>query len=136
MGVLPTTPENHGVVVRTNFGDDLAWEDLVDLLREWADAFDVLVTFVDDHAYRDLTPQRLATNENEESSFVVLADATALSGKEHAVLVVDLKKEPGRSFRVLPPQFGPVLANLGIANMDFADFADSADSAGGVHQGF
>jgi hypothetical protein len=51
------------------------------------------------------------------------------------LLVVDLKRRPGRSFRVIVQELWGVENNLSLANMDFEEFADSCDPDG-VFRGF
>ena len=62
--------------------------------------------------------------------FFFIVDKTTLSDKDQPVLVVDLQKEPGRTFRVIPSQMWAVENNLSLANMGFDEFADSVDADG------
>jgi hypothetical protein len=53
-------------------------------------------------------------------------------------LFVDLNEfnqQVGRTFRSVPQEVEPIVANLSISNMDFFEFADRAD-ADGVFRGF
>jgi hypothetical protein len=72
---------------------------------------------------------------DSQRPFVFLVDSEAVSQPDHAVLVVDLSEEPGRTFRVIPSEAWGVENNLRLANMDFADFADAVDDSG-VFRGF
>jgi hypothetical protein len=72
---------------------------------------------------------------DSQRPFVFLVDAEAVRDPEHAVLVVDLLEEPGRTFRVIPSEAWGVENNLRIANVDFADFADATDDRG-VFRGY
>jgi hypothetical protein len=67
--------------------------------------------------------------------FILVADRLALTSPEHPVLVVDVAREPGRTFRVVPSAAWSVENNLSLANMDFEEFADAVDE-GGVFRGF
>jgi len=68
-------------------------------------------------------------------SFVLIVDTQALHDPANAVVVVDLRAERGRTFRVIPSAAWAVENNLSLGNLDFRDFADAADSAG-VFRGF
>jgi hypothetical protein len=46
-----------------------------------------------------------------------------------------LNGQVGRTFRSIPSEVEPIVANLSIANMDFGEFADSADPDG-IFRGF
>ncbi|MDQ6858295.1 MAG: hypothetical protein M3Z65_04800 [Chloroflexota bacterium] len=52
-----------------------------------------------------------------------------MSHADHPVLVIDLRREPGRYFRAAPSALQRIENNLSIANLDFADFADFAEAA-------
>jgi hypothetical protein len=68
-------------------------------------------------------------------SFLFVVDRHALEHPDHPILVVDLRAEPGRTFRVVPSAVWAVENNLSIANLDFADFADAV-GPDGVFRGF
>src|SRR4051794_13732189 len=112
---LPTIPDGMSLVLRTDFTDDAAWEALKTALDR-ADPYRDEVTdpsscayYVSDPAYsgatvEDLVEAERAAAPGDKSGGVFVADATALSGGEHTVLVVDLFDdgevegcEPGRS---------------------------------------
>jgi len=65
--------------------------------------------------------------------FVV--DHTTMTHEEHPVVVLDLWREPGRTFRVIPSQVWSVENNLSIANMDFFEFANNVGDDG-IFRGF
>jgi hypothetical protein len=50
-----------------------------------------------------------------------------LSHPEHPILVVALREERSRTFRVIPSEMWSVENNLSISNMDFHEFADAVD---------
>ncbi|ARF81309.1 hypothetical protein GCM10010502_00450 [Kitasatospora aureofaciens] len=121
------------LVLRTDFGDDEAW----DALRTALDAADEYThaTYVSDLRFagvsvRTLLDEEAAADEDDRVIHLFLADPTAMEGPEHPLLAVDLADEPGRTFRVPARWFPDVSANLSIANMDFAEFADAADRSG------
>jgi hypothetical protein len=65
--------------------------------------------------------------------FVV--DQKNLQDMEHPILIVDLRIERGRAFRLVPAQIHSIEANLSLSNMDFFEFADNVDEDG-VFRGF
>jgi hypothetical protein len=133
---LPEPPTDFSLVVRADFADDSAWRRVVELLEQPVEGFAAGLHFVDDPAYRDVTPSSLLDHASgQDLSFAFLADAETMAGTEHTLVVVDLFDEPGRSFRVIPAEVAPVQNNLEIANMDFHEFADSVDPDG-VFRGF
>jgi hypothetical protein len=64
-----------------------------------------------------------------------VVDQKTLEDIEHPILVVDLRNERGRTFRLVPAQIYDIDANLSLSNMDFFDFADNTDPYG-VFGGF
>jgi hypothetical protein len=95
------------------------------------------VTFLSDRAYEGLITDEVAdlARRGPYRSFLFVVDGESLQNPEHLILVLDLLREPGRTFRVISREMWGVENNLSIANMDFSDSADSAD-AGGVFRGF
>jgi hypothetical protein len=134
--LLPKPDDLTSVVVRTDFGDDAAWEALQAALDGAAD-FDN-ATYVSDPAYAGATVQALvdadaAAADQDKIFYLFVADAAAMTGDGHPLLAVDLADEPGRTFRVPARWFSDVSNNLCIGNMDFADFANAADESGVFH---
>jgi hypothetical protein len=131
-------------LLRTGFGDDSAWAELEEEIRESSteysdEPYDYL-ELIQDRAYEDLTKEQLLALVDDEfpHSFLVVADKTTLSDPEHPLLVIDLDEEEdryGREFRSTPEGLFSVAANLDLANMDFGDFADGVDDDG-VFRGF
>jgi hypothetical protein len=127
---LPQPRVDTSLVLRTDFSDDLAWEALkaaISTEDEHGEA-----TFVSDRAYDGATVQSLtdtdvAAADDAKVCHVFVADGVAMTGGEHALLVVDLFSPPYESVRVAPTGFAEVSANLTIANLDVADFADESD---------
>ncbi|MFI0986320.1 DUF6924 domain-containing protein [Streptomyces exfoliatus] len=133
---LPQPDDLTSLVLRTDFGDDRAW----DALRAAVDAADEYphATYVSELRYAGVEVQTLldeetAADEDSQIGDVFLADATTMNDPDHPLLAVDLSDEPGRTFRVPARWFPGISANLSIANMDFAEFADAADGSGTFH---
>ncbi|MCX5199389.1 hypothetical protein OOK31_36885 [Streptomyces sp. NBC_00249] len=130
---LPHPDDLTSLVLRTDFGDEGAWDAVraaLDAAGEYPHA-----TYISDLRFADVDVQALldeeaATEEDDQIVYMFLADATTMDDPGHPVLAVDLSDEPGRTFRVPVQWFPDVAANLSIANMDFADFADAADESG------
>lgn len=136
MGALPLGTVV--LVVRTDFSDSDTWDAIVSAIRRpTVEDFSAVVELVDDAAYRDLTKARLLdlVPEGDTRPFLMIVDAVAFRDPEHPVLVVDLRREPGREFRAVPGAVQSIENNLSIANMDFAEFADAVDTDG-VFRGF
>jgi hypothetical protein len=127
---LPQPRVDTSLVLRTDFSDDLAWEALkaaISAEDEHGDAF-----FVSDPAYDGASVQSLidadaTAADDAKLCHMFVADAVAMTGGEHALLVVDLFSAPYERVRVAPSAFAEVSANLAIANLDVADFADESD---------
>jgi hypothetical protein len=133
MAALPSPDDLTSLVLRTDFSDDAAWDELRAVLR--SEGAHRSATYVSDPAYAGVSIQALvdadaAASEDDKLTYVFLADAVTLREGDWLLLAVDLEEEPGRSFRVRPGAFTDVSANLAIGNMDFADFADATDETG------
>ncbi|MBX9423692.1 DUF6924 domain-containing protein [Streptomyces lateritius] len=136
---LPYPDDLTSLVLRTDFDDDAAWDDL----RAALDAVDqrTHATYVSDTRFagvsvQDLVDEEAGAGEDEQIVQVFLADARAMGDPSYALLAVDLSDdEPGRTFRLPARWFPDVSANLSIGNMGLADFADATD-ASGTFQGF
>ncbi|MER5757797.1 hypothetical protein [Streptomyces sp. NPDC002082] len=130
---LPHPDDLTSLVLRTDFGDEGAWDAFraaLDAAGEYPHA-----TYVSDLRFADVDVQALvdeeaAAEEDDQIVYMFLADTITMGDPGHPVLAVDLSDEPGRTFRVPVQWFPDVAANLSIANMDFADFADAADVSG------
>jgi hypothetical protein len=130
---LPQPDDLRSLVLRVDFGDDMAW----DMLQAAIDGFDEYrhATYVSDREFAGVSVQALvemdaAASDGEKVTYLFLADATCMTDDEHPLLAVDLYAEPGRTFRLPPRWFAGVSANLSISNMDFAEFADATDGSG------
>ena len=139
----PLPRSDQAQVLRTDFSDESAWQAIRSAIgapvREIGSSveFFAYVTFVDDPDYRDLDIAQIRALFGPESnqSFVIVADRTAITHPEHALLVLDLFDESGQTFRAIPSTIQSIENNLSIANMDFEEFADAVDE-NGVFRGF
>jgi hypothetical protein len=124
------------LLVRTDFTDDAAWDVLVvEASSAYGhDSFSAALIPVSDTAFERMAAADLARIDGS-APFVFAADRESMVGGDKSVVVVDRKKHPGRTFRVVLHELWGVENNLRLANMDFEDFARAADS-GGVFRGF
>jgi hypothetical protein len=133
---LPET--DNSLLLRTDFSDNAAWVSLCEAVQQPnEDGFKAFVDCVSDPAFDGLTIEQLValTRRGPYRSFAFLADRTTFTKPERPVLVVNLSREPGRTFRVIPREMWGVENNLSLANMDFHEFADDVDPDG-VFRGF
>lgn len=135
---LPQPDDLTSLVLRTDFGDDDAWDAVRAALDEAGDHS--LATYASEPRFagvevRVLLDEEAAADEDHRVIHLFLADATTMKDPARPLLAVDLWDEPGRTFRVPARWFPDVSANLSIANMDFAEFADSVDGSG-TYRGF
>ena len=132
-------PENDGtLLVRSDYSDDAGWTTLCRLVEApYEEGFRAYLTFVEDPALGNKALDELMALIDSVGyrSFFFVADREAIHGVEHAVTVVDLYEQRGRTFRVIPSQIWAVENNLSLANMEFSTFADNADPDG-VLRGF
>ena len=133
----PIPETTNALVLRTDFSDDAAWATICDRIQAPSGDFMANVDCVSDPAFDGVTPSEIAelVRPGSRHTFLFLVDQRTVDDPEHAVVVVDLHDEPGRSFRVIPSEMWGVENNLSLANMDFDEFADSA-GADGVFRGF
>ena len=131
-------PEN-APVLRTDFSDPAAWEDIRTEIQKPVGRlqFRANVQFIDDPEYAGLTSSQLLDRLPADYShtFIIVADRMTISHPEHPLLVIDLFDKPRREFRAIPRQIQGIENNLSIANMDFEDFADAVQEDG-VFRGF
>jgi len=123
--------------LRTDFSDEAAWKSICAALQNPEVEFPANVECVSDAKFDGLKPAELAGRlpEGYAFSFAFIVDGVALTAPDHAILVVDLQGEPGRTFRVIVSELGTVENNLSIGNMGFEEFADAADEKG-IFRGF
>jgi hypothetical protein len=135
---LPKAENHKSLLLRTDFSNDAAWAALCKTVQVPSeDGFVASLNFLGDAVYAGLTVKQLLALKPKKSGyyFIFIADAKCFKSPEHPILVVDLNREPGRTFRVIPSAMWGVENNLSISNMDFHEFADNADPDG-VFRGF
>ncbi len=140
--ILPAAPDLGVLLIRTDYSDDRAWRAALSAATAVYDTGDfertgALLQPVESPALSGLTPEGLVALAREGYvSQVAVADARTM--RDQTVLFVDFSElhgQAGRTFRSVPSEVAPIVANLSIANMDFAEFADST-SPDGIFRGF
>jgi hypothetical protein len=150
----PLPQVNETLLVRTDFSDETAWQEVCagvramdPAMREALDFYasvdesmaEGLATqgpplphFVEDPAYQGATTEQLMelTTGGLRHFLMFIADETTISRPDHPILVVDLVVELGRTFRTIPAQVFGIDSNLSIANADWEDFAELVDDDG------
>jgi tetratricopeptide (TPR) repeat protein len=131
---LPATKNT--LALRTDFSDEALWQKLCALIQNMDGEFRVNLDFISDSKYASVRANQLASLVSDDSkTFAFVIDQVALSNPENPILVVDLRDEPGRTFRVIPSALWAVENNLSIANMSFGEFTE-ADDDEGIFRGF
>jgi hypothetical protein len=148
---MPMLPDWCSLLVRTDFTDDAAWDQLRDeATREYGpDEFCANVEPVSDPQWAGAAWEavKAAAPVDDESGPCVLfiADSITFASPAHPVLVVDLDDKflsvaefpeiaDRTPFRCIPSALWGVENNLSIANLDWEDFAGNLDD-GGVYRG-
>ena len=134
---------NDSVLVRTWFGDDHAWEELVTQVQTPSrDGFLAGVRCIDERAFEGLTADALKAGQPHGPIVSFIADRTTLTGVDHPIMAVwvlppiaDDDRPAPTPFRVVPSELWGVENNINLSNMDWEDFAGSVD-ADGVFRGF
>ncbi|MFD6530985.1 DUF6924 domain-containing protein [Streptomyces sp. NPDC060184] len=150
------------LLIRTDFTDEAAWQDLRTAVTTPADEDDdflAMLHIVDDPAYRDVTAEQIVSLAPAEDDLLILADRTAMTGAEMPLLAVYMGVEdeeededgqgegdataegdggaaPGfDELRVIASELWSVENNISLANMDWEEFVDAAEEDG-VFRGF
>ena len=143
-------------LVRVDFTDDAAWQQLVALTSETSfdegeDPYLPNIVVVDDRSYDGADHGSIAAVVDraiDKLGYVLLADSVSMAevgrGDAATLVYVDLTapfddsddESFGRAFRCVIAEVASIEANLSISNMDFWEFADHADERGGVFRGF
>ncbi|MEU9139894.1 hypothetical protein AB0D33_28700 [Streptomyces sp. NPDC048404] len=143
------------LVVRTDYHDDQAWQDVIAALMEpWGDGqYEAHVHFIDDPAWAEATVDEAlnAVRADEDLAVVFLADRTTMRAESHVLLAVttltpeecvdgedyEQLTEFGREFRTFPAGVHDVHANLSIGNLGFEEYAAWAhDDPEGIYRSF
>ncbi|MFF7470485.1 DUF6924 domain-containing protein [Streptomyces sp. NPDC008092] len=158
MRALPAVTDRKefdALVVRTDYEDDRAWQDVTaELLAPWGDgAYEACVHFVDDPAWADAAAAEIlpAVSADENLAVVFLADRTTMRTGSHPLLAVttltreecvddedyEQLTEFGTEFRTVPAGVHDIHANLSIGNLGFEEYAAWAhDDGEGVYRSF
>jgi hypothetical protein len=130
MNTIPIT--DNPLIIRTDFSDQAAWDELTDEVQEPPDPFVFNMEFLDDRENNGATVEKImaALPEDYPHSFLVIVDKTAISKPEHPLLIVDLLEDRGNKFRALAPHVASIENNLSLANMSFDEFAEAVDETG------
>ncbi|MGW0856634.1 DUF6924 domain-containing protein [Streptomyces sp. NPDC002690] len=150
------------LLIRTDFADEAAWQDLRTAVTTPADEDDdflAMLHIVDDPAYRDLTAEQIVALAPAEDDLLILADREAMTGAEMPLLAVytgvdeDEDEDNGQDagdataegdggsvpgfdeLRVIASELWSVENNISLANMDWEEFVDAAEEDG-VFRGF
>lgn len=123
--------EENGLVLRTDFSNDAAWERICKEIRQsywelYGDESDP-IEFVSDPHFDGMTTSQLneATTNWDEQSHLFAVDAKTIKDKKHRVLIIDLGEEPGRTHRVLPERVGPIFSELSTDNASWEEVVDN-----------
>jgi hypothetical protein len=136
---LPKT--KNPLVVRTDFEQRHGWEMICRLIRAPiyvpGDTFHANVQFLEDVAFRGLDTEDLLARvpSDYRHSFLCVVDNTTTTHPAFPILMVDLRRNRGRSFRAIPSTIQAIENNLSISNMDFSEFAAATDQDG-IFRGF
>lgn len=130
---VPLLPAGEDVpLVRTDFSDDAAWDDVVRRVThqyEWEEPEPLWanVNPVDDKKYEGLTAETLArlVPDGADYSFFVMADAEAMTSPRRPLLVVSVDEDSeGETLRALPAAIVEMEINVNLlANVDWDDFS-------------
>ncbi|GEC08584.1 hypothetical protein SSP24_62390 [Streptomyces spinoverrucosus] len=162
--VITGRDEFDALVVRTDYHDDQAWQDVVAaLMKPWGDRqYQAHVHFINDPAWAGATVDEVLTavraDENQAAggrwarlAVVFLADRVTMQNDSQALLAVttltreeclddedyEQLTEFGREFRTTPAGVHNVHANLSIGNLGFEEYAAWAhDDPEGIFRSF
>ncbi|MFD5898545.1 DUF6924 domain-containing protein [Streptomyces sp. NPDC060366] len=139
--VVPRRDEFDALVVRTDYCDDRAWQDVAaEMMESWGDRqYEAHVHFINDPAWAEATADEVLTavSTDEDLSVVFLADRVSMQTEHHPLLAVttltredcvddedyEQLTEFGREFRTVPAGGNEIYANLSIGNLGFEEFA-------------
>ncbi|MEU6084805.1 hypothetical protein [Streptomyces sp. NPDC047108] len=146
MRVLPGftgRDESAALVVRTDYGDEAAWQAVVEKLPgPWGD--EARFHLVDEPLWSGASPDAVmaAAAEDENLSVVFVADAVTMRSPLHAVLALTTEEEDWdpepvldegrmvapapRRFRTVPAAVHAVNAHPALADMEFGDYVEAA----------
>lgn len=125
------------VLVRATFADEPAWDALRQAIEDQDSDRLLDLAWIAERANEGISAKEVAelTVNDSAPGFALIVDEASLATPEHPILVVDLREDPGRTFRVVSTQLCDVVMNLSVGNMDFDEFASVAGREG-VFRGF
>jgi hypothetical protein len=148
---MPTLPHIGALLVRTDFTDDDAWDQVrAEATREYGpDGFQANVEPVSDLQWAGATWESVkaaAPVDDDGPRVLFIADNITVASPEHPILVVDLDDKilsvaefpeiaDRTPFRCIPSELWGVENNLSISNMDWEEFASDVGDDG-VFRGF
>jgi hypothetical protein len=133
--MLPEVSQEHGLLVRTDFSDDGAWDELCVHLQQILDAIHAVLMPIDNPDYVGLTPAGLAGRMTQSDvSHAFLADRVTFSDPERPLVAVDLYDEPGRAVGVTAAGFLNVQAGLTAGNVLFREIAEHWTAEQGIYR--
>jgi len=137
MRMKPIPETNSTLVLRTDFSDSTTWDAVSSAIQAPYGEFRAYVHVISDRDYDGIPLPHLVplATASARRTFMFVVDHTTMTHEEHPVVVLDLWREPGRTFRVIPSQVWSVENNLSIANMDFFEFANNVGDDG-IFRGF
>jgi hypothetical protein len=140
------------LVIRTDYGDEAAWQTVTAGLTEPWEDFEPTPYLVNDPAWAGVSAdQILSALGDHQVPVVFLADTVTMQAEHHGLLAVttgtrdDYEDEEvwqyhvefGREFRITPEEVASLHCNLELANMDFQEFSQAAArDPEGVFRGF
>jgi hypothetical protein len=124
------------LVIRTDFSNPDAWQEVRHAIEQPRGLFRASVTFVDDPAFEGLSRSGLRTLDPDgRHAFVFLADQMTMTHSEHPLLILDLFEDSAVEFRAIPSEIPSIENNLSLGNMDAEEFAEAAGEDG-IFRGF
>ncbi|MFC4104331.1 DUF6924 domain-containing protein [Micromonospora zhanjiangensis] len=129
---MTSQPVTYGApILRTDFSADSAWAALCAAVAGAADDGEG-PDCVSDPEYDGLTVEELVAvgRDDRDCAYAFVADRRTMTDPELSVLVVDLDREPGRTFRAVPAALIAIDDALSASGVDFHRYAESADADG------
>ncbi|MGO0576770.1 DUF6924 domain-containing protein [Ornithinimicrobium panacihumi] len=133
---LPAGPMNGLLLLRTDYGHDEAWRRALAAatrrypLDEWRGG--ATLAQVESQELTDLSAEDVARLDEEDYlTAVVVVDTRTMV--DHTLLLVDLNpfnEQVHQTFRTIPEELEPIVANLALANMDFFEMPTPPPTTG------
>ena len=132
----PLPESDLALLIRTDFSDDAAWNEIREVVKMPVDGFYAYVHYVEDREYSGITrDQILELFRGYNQSYAMIVDDVSIQNAEHPILILDLFDDAHPEFRAIPSMIQSIENNLSIANLDFEDFSSAADPDG-ILRGF